>query len=515
MGAEQHFWDELTARGIVGVERSGALPTAPAGPLGQLITRIDGGDAASALLDATALTACYLRAGQQVAPPAEPTAFAPCELEDLEVCSPEAERHLALMLGGINQEALAEWLAALARSHRRVPEAQLPTLLERGRSKAELRPLISPVLGRRGRWLAALNPHWNFAPVALPDDTNETTLETQWSLGDTPRRLALLQRLRAEQPERAHELLATTWERDAANDRVAFLASLRLGLSMADEPLLEAALDDRSKLVRRSAADLLARLAGSRLVQRMTARVTPLLAWKRGGLLTKAKILVTLPDEPDPALIRDGVETKQAAPGKAGVRADQLSRMLAVVPPGHWCALWGKTPAEIIAAAQNGEWGELLLESLPMAALNHGDAAWAEALLSTSVSDGLIALLSPERRSALALALLRRHPQPLDGKHPALELLLHLPRPWSLELARAVLASLRQHIERQVAKGHHDWRLAEALPRLAAAMPPELAQEASGDWLAPAREAPHWKNNVEKFERLLLFRQTMLKEVSA
>ena len=59
----------------------------------------------------------------------------------------------------------------------------------------------------------------------------------------------------------ARELIRTGWDTAAAGERTMFLAVLAGQLGPADEPLLEAALDDRSQDVRAWAAYLLATAA--------------------------------------------------------------------------------------------------------------------------------------------------------------------------------------------------------------------------------------------------------------
>src|SRR5437762_1943286 len=77
-----------------------------------------------------------------------------------------------------------------------------------------------------------------------------------WETSPRAARELLLQQLRSTDPARAREQLAQTWETEGADERAAFLATFRTGLSLDDEPFLESALDDRSKVVRRTAADL-------------------------------------------------------------------------------------------------------------------------------------------------------------------------------------------------------------------------------------------------------------------
>src|SRR5262249_7482507 len=154
---------------------------------------------------------------------------------------------------------------------KRAPEELLPSLFELGRMRGELRETILPVLGARGRWLAAQNPGWEYA--AGKSD------ETVWETGSREQRLAFLAGLRKRGAAQARELLASTWAQESPKDRADFLAALENGLSLDDEAFLESALDDRRKEVRRAAADLLARLPESGLCQRMFERARPLLTF--------------------------------------------------------------------------------------------------------------------------------------------------------------------------------------------------------------------------------------------
>src|SRR5262249_20549984 len=149
---------------------------------------------------------------------------------------------------------LPEFLAALQVAGKRVPDELIPDVLEAARKDSSLRAAIGDgdVVGRRGAWLAGLNPDWSFIGAQIA--------ESDWETGTRGGRVALLRQLRHSHPERAIALLQSTWPTDAPDDRVAFIAELEAGLSMQDEPFLEAALDDRRKDVRRQAAELLMRL---------------------------------------------------------------------------------------------------------------------------------------------------------------------------------------------------------------------------------------------------------------
>ena len=104
-------------------------------------------------------------------------------------------------------------------------------------------------------WLAERNPRWAFVRGAGED------VDAVWADGGTDERRALLERVRRTDPARAREVLEATFADETWEDRVAFLDTLAVGLSDADEPLLERALDDRRKPVRDAAAHLLTRPA--------------------------------------------------------------------------------------------------------------------------------------------------------------------------------------------------------------------------------------------------------------
>ena len=116
-------------------------------------------------------------------------------------------------------------------------------------------------MGKRGYWLAAHNPDWNYVNSEITDKA--------WQTGSKEARRSLLQRLREQGADKAREKLQKTWKKESAEERASLLAALEINLSMNDEPFLEAALDYKRKQVRDVAAKLLSKLPESRLCQRM------------------------------------------------------------------------------------------------------------------------------------------------------------------------------------------------------------------------------------------------------
>ena len=298
--------------------------------------------------------------------------------------SPAAGRRLARMLGGEHPDLLAEWLTAAVARGRRVPAHLLPALLDRARrvspSDPELRRLAAEAGGSRARWLARLNQDWTFVTA------HTEAGEDAWRLGGKSQRRAYLATLRARDPAAARELITESWEA-AGPERVMFLSVLASqGLSLADEPLLEAALDERDAEVRGWAAHLLARLPGSALGQRMARRALGCLRIEPGVRGDQAG------RQPAGPMGRRHAPGRRIAP--AGRRSRQLDdrthllhEVLARTPLRTWTDEFGRT-AEQILAVPSGAWAPVLFTGWSRAAMAQRDQEWMTALIDWALAGG-------------------------------------------------------------------------------------------------------------------------------
>lgn len=300
----------------------------------------------------------------------------------------------------------------------------------------------------------------------------------------------LLRRARRADPALGLELVRSTWDADSPRDRAAFLAELDEGLSDADEPFLEAALDDRRKEVRLAAAGVLRRLPTSRLARRMAERARPLLriSLPPGGLVSKLsgakpEVTVALPTECSKEMARDGIEPKP--PQWTGERAWWLRQTIAATPPSTWSA--DAPPETWIAAARRNEWSEVLLAAFVDAAERHRDAAWAEALIRTRAAGRILGPLAsslpPERYRALGAEMLSGSRAPLGKSGYDLVYLAASPHPLGPELTRALFARLSpsELVTDYVAREH--------LRAIAPRADPGAAMEIVAGWDAQPRGA--------------------------
>ncbi|HEX8103769.1 MAG TPA: DUF5691 domain-containing protein [Solirubrobacteraceae bacterium] len=400
-------WPELVTAALLGTARREPPPAPPA--------LLDGEPAATPegeLLRQAAALAIYRRAGERPRRLAVPDDRAPAET--LPAAPPAAGEHLARIIDG-PRALLPEWLRALADSGRRARPEDLPWLLRLGANDRDLAPLIEPVLGERGRWLARARAEWEWARAG---DEQE-----RWETGALDVRRHLLATVRAADPERGRALLASTWGQDAAREREQLLAGLATGLGPGDEPFLEAALDDRAQSVRAAAAGLLAALPGSALAARMAARLRPLIECGR------RELTVALPGpELDDASRRDGLTLR--APARTGRAAWILHQLVAAAPLDVWTEACDRPPAKVVAMKVRDRMGDALAAAWTEAAARQRDAAWARALLDRGKAAAqqlapLLAIVPPEAAEAHVAA---RLPRQAAGAEP---LLPHVPPPWS------------------------------------------------------------------------------------
>ncbi|MFI6787263.1 DUF5691 domain-containing protein [Nonomuraea sp. NPDC050383] len=385
-----------------------------------------------------------------------------------------AAGRLVRILGGEYERLLPEWLAAAAATGRRVPPYVLPELLERGRRDRSIRAHLGVLAGRRGRWLAGLNPAWAYL---LEEPTGET-----WELGSPADRRAYVRRLRADDPGAARRLLESTWESETPDDRAEFVTVLAEELSIGDEPFLERVLDDRRREVRQQAANLLARLPGSALSRRMAGRARACFTIA-GGVMR-----VEPPKECDRAMERDGVKVKP--PRGIGERAWWLQQVIARAP----LEIWGPDPAPLLAL-RIPDWDAEVKTAWVRAALLQHDPAWARAMFAWDPIADLLTVLPPGEQQVLAAAFVREH----DLDSQLIMVLGGVSPDWREELATAVLAKIVK------VAGTQPWNLGELVKLAGERVAPALAELAARYSTEPA---------VQQVAAMLRFRADMMEELS-
>lgn len=389
MSADPGWWQQATAAALLGTERR----EPPALPAALGIAERPGRTPETALLDAAAVGGALLRADLPARPAGDLPAPAPPDVTPLAPAA--AVQLLGLLLdqppvaARLRPLALERWLAVAADHGVRVPPRALPRLLALATQQPDLRPATRPVLGERGRWLAALRPDWGWAVDVEP--------------------------------------AAVVPAVPSSDDWRALPAAARADALPADDlDLLETALDDRSDKVRRQALALLDAAPGSARAGRMAARLRPLLA--PSGRLRRG-LEITLPTEPDAAGVRDGLTTTRGG----SQRERWLELISAGAPLSVWTDATGKDAAHTWPLITQPAARAGVLRAIRARA----DVVWAAA--AAPDSPDLLAHLPAAERDATALQLLRA----TRTAAGVAAVVRHVPPPWSPALSVAAVDILR------------------------------------------------------------------------
>ncbi|MEU8970971.1 DUF5691 domain-containing protein [Streptomyces monashensis] len=523
-------WDDLLTAALLGTDRR---PWAGAAP---------GREAPTALLDAAAVATVRRRAGLRPARAARRPEPAP---EDPRPVLPAAAaRRLATLLadrsgaaGGGRRgstpdlmELLPQWLAAAVEHGYAAPPQALPALLDAARGRTDLRPAALAFAGPRALWLARLNTDWRFAlraapggGAALPGPDDAEGVERLWQEGLFAERVALLGALRAREPALARDLLASTWPKERAEDRLMFLDTLRAGLAAGDEPFLEQTLGDRSRNVRATAAELLSALPHSALAARMAVRAAACVALDRTGPVPA--IAVEPPLECDASMERDGVMA--APPAGRGERSWWLGQLVEAAPLGSWPErLGGHTARDIVALPVADGWQGELHAAWCRAAVRQRDADWSRALLgapsapeaggpgavSLAERAKLLAALGPAERAAWVAGFIATH-----GLSEAFQLLGVCAVPWAPPLGRSVVDAL--NIARDA--GSYPWSFSGVMGLAERCLDPAEAARLEGLLAIPDEQedaAPgaggYWAEAFQRLVTTLRLRAAMADELA-
>lgn len=493
--------DSILSSALIGTERRPFTPQPGDDAAGALIGGLDSSDGERALLGAAAIAAQYQRAGSLPGKSAKKLPE-PAPDETLPRVSPASAQHLMTMHNGRYTGVLLEWLEAAAGAGKRAPEESLPALLGIGAKNATLRGPIASVIGERGRWLGGLNKAWSYAAGGEDDD---------WQTAGTETRLALLRALRASDPEAARGLVETTWDSERAEDRVEFITCFATGLSANDEPLLERCLDDRSSKVRLAAAQMLARLPGSQLSERMIARAGAAVVLGKGA---RPQISVTLPEMLDEATRRDGIEdvTLSLSGASFGEKSAWLLQMISLTPPEYWCERFGKSPQDLLAsAARTDEWAMLLMHGWHRAARLHGATDWLMALMSPGyvASPESLSDLPPAVQDQIILAVYDTSKFELADRLHLFEKLDHV---WSRPLAEKSIKTIQELLK--IKQDKRDWSSMRTLELAGYRLPPDMVEYVQLQ-LRPDDEGwERYAGTIRGIIDTMEFRKEMLEELS-
>ncbi|MBI1626136.1 DUF5691 domain-containing protein [Comamonas suwonensis] len=487
-----HLWAALQQSSLVGVDRlpvpaallSGAdaslaptrqaLESALQPPATSTAAQVLRASAVAAVLERAGWTpGAQIRLSQSLTLPALPAAESRH--------APQSVLLLTLMKDVLEhgpRDLLAPMFQRLNEVGMRLSHELLVPALNEGRQSVELRAWLTPVLGERGRWLAALNPQWAYA-----SGVQETANAEQiWQEGSIDQRVALLRDERAHDASQARTRLEGSLKELSAKERAPMVMALEISLSIQDEPLLEKLLTDRSKEVRESAARLLSRLPQSAHSQRITAWLQAMLS--QGS---KGEWQIEPPEEGHKDWERDGIALQPPAYIK-GVKAWWLQQMVELAPLDFWMQQLGMTPEQLWEWSRRSDWKTALRQGWLAALRDQPDVRWIDLLQTMdrdaraeSLLPAMLNQLSPEQREAYWLRQLQQAKGTLIDRINTLEGGMPVVGEFSLPMSERVMDELDKALGGKQATGSwHSWQADQAIlvcaRRLHAAVLPRFAK---------------------------------------
>ena len=381
------------------------------------------------LLAAAGTLSLYEQTGQL--PQRHKRSLQPMPKENLPVIKPKSIRYLSMMLEGVFSDLMPEYLRVIQETNQRLPEEFLPVMLERGKNMYLVREMIQPILGQTGLWLAEQNLAWAFV---LP--LNWESARRDWHSNVMLVKQAMLKQSRVVSPTLGRELIESTWKSESPTDRSWILKSLRIGLSMEDEPFLETALDDRSHNVRKMSAELLSVLPESRLSKRMFEVASKVFRLENS--------LEYHPPELTAQLSRDGLTQPNWA-DQERVRAMQIAEFIGLLNLSFW-----QTSHEVfIKAALASVGSAAYITGLAIAVERQQNTTWAKALFIqtgyTATTLKMVTLLKTQDLEEL----FENFPDlqgPLTAMHPIPKFLSRWNMPWSEAMTMTWLRLLQRQV---------------------------------------------------------------------
>lgn len=513
------YLQELSLSVLLGLDRNRVrLPDLP-GAAGEIIAQIQkagtrsqiAGDTSQAFPDehavliAAGLLAVYEQAGVSISQ-SDTDAPEPCPQETEPVWNTPAANILFQSVLDQNAELLlSECFRLLAARHQIAPLSLLPRMLDICAEKPNLRTDVQGIMGKRGGWMAQMNPAWRTFLI-----NKQATDISLWEEGSLAERIRFLETLRQQKPAQARELLAEIFSGEPAQNRSALLASLRCGLSPADEPFLSAALKDRSREVARTAANLLSLIPESELCRKvkeiLRACISP------GKKLLRQKLTIESPELADHELKELGISATMKFGSKIGTRAGILLQLAALTPLDWWEKEIFPDPAACIHAGRRSDWKEALMLGWIQAAVNQANSDWAISLFDVSkdARETLIAVLSDEHFEQIAEKVFRSFSKQIQELvHLILPEAIRRGNPLNVKLSELLIDALREI----VTCGSAIWELRNRFKDIACLIAPSVLEPAIERWPPESDCRNYFQEAGTNFSEIIRLRKKLYEEL--
>lgn len=491
------FWDDIVNTALIGTARRsfgpGLFPPAVAGYLEQGGEKTE--DPETLFLKGLALSSPYRRAGALAPAAVQPVHFeAPSD--PLPVAPARANALLQTLVHDSEDSLILFWMELCREKKYRVEPRLLPSLLDLLARFRTLQPAGDSVISETGRWLARFHPAWFFA-------FGENDSEERFLSGKEEERESGLLRLRQLNPRRGRELLVSTWAGESAAMRAKLLACLKTNLSADDCEWLESLSSDSSKKVQSVRFDLLFRIPGSSVSEKIWDYVRPAIqVWREKNLLA-FRTTETLQVNPELGIPKEFLAEAGLSPKSTNKNFSDsesvLFQLLEKTPPSKWEKQLNCPPANLLNLFNNSPQYQKYFDAFTEAAIRFGEQNWALAAIpfvKTANGLSLLLLLPQKERDKETYRLMELVPNDVVRQLQQQHL------PMSLEMARRVL--------RATSKDPYNYNKI-FYKALALRLPEEIRFELNAFGPENAYAENYWKTIREEIERLLSLKADIIK----
>ncbi|WP_298709429.1 DUF5691 domain-containing protein [Chitinophaga sp.] len=430
------FWTDIIQTAQLGTDKR--LPAPPAGEplLLEPVATIHNNaatDREEKFLQAAALAFNYRQSGILPARNTLPAVLSAPEEEDA-LCSPAAHQALKDILTFESAGLLTLWLRLAAGKKRLARPEVLPALLNTGLHQRPLRPLIEPVIGRRGKWLAQFRKEWQLT-AAEPDD------ET-WEHGTPQQRKPVLLRTALSDPAKALQWLQDTWAKETAASRTDLLKDLPAEMFATGLPWLESLLQDKSRKVKDEAIKILQKIPSSSVLRFYQDLLKPLIRIGTEktmlGFSSRSTLNIDVPETFSDSIYKLGINKINTSANKNNITEAFMVvyQVMQYIPPEWWEAQFNATPEQLFDLFSASKTAEPFLPAIGLAVGKYRNEAWAPLFTKdeTQYYADILPILPRKQRDAYLIG---------NFPHSGVQIIRYLTEEqeeeWSPEVARVVL----------------------------------------------------------------------------
>lgn len=275
------------------------------------------------------------------------------------------------------QSVLKEWFRECLTQNKRIPEYQLPVMLERLKNARPLHDLFMQCGGEHFSWLIRSNSEWLEKYPQSLGQVDKTRLLKLIDEGNTAERTESFAQLRKLAPALAREAILADWKKEAAETRITFIQDMVNGLSIEDESFLQdLALVDKRVEVRNLAQRYLIQFEESAHSQNLEAELLRYLQYQKKMLVVD---FANVPEKTEQPTLGAAFRDMQL-----GAKSLYVFDLLLKRPVSFYERRLNLKPAEALQAiSDNAEDGQMLLRALLESAASFpASRGWQEAILS-------------------------------------------------------------------------------------------------------------------------------------